>query len=71
MKKKIIYIATIFATLFFFSACNDEWKDELYSHMISLKAPIGSEEVSDIYVRYKPNGVDPLTNTGKMNSTHT
>ena len=56
MKKKIIYIATIFATLFFFSACNDEWKDELYSHMISLKAPIGSEEVSDIYVRYKPNG---------------
>ena len=46
----------MFAALSFFSACNDEWKDELYSHMISLKAPIGSEEVSDIYVRYKPNG---------------
>lgn len=45
----------MFAALSFFSACNDEWKDELYSHMISLKAPIGSEEVSDIYVRYKPN----------------
>jgi len=56
MKRRIIYIVTMFAALSFFSACNDEWKDELYSHMISLKAPIGSEEVSDIYVRYKPNG---------------
>ena len=38
----------MFAALSFFSACNDEWKDELYSQMISLKAPIGSEEVSEI-----------------------
>ena len=39
-----------------FCACNDEWKDELYSHMISLKAPVNDEGVADIYLRYKVNG---------------
>ena len=40
-----------------FTACNDEWKDELYTHMISFKAPIDDgAEVSSIYVRYKPGG---------------
>ena len=56
MKKRHIYIATLFIALLSFSACNDEWKDELYVHMVSLKAPINDGEVSSIYVRYKPNG---------------
>ena len=56
MKRRHIYIATLFIALFSFSACNDEWKDELYVHMVSLKAPINDGEVSNIYVRYKPNG---------------
>ena len=42
--------------LFGFSACNDEWEDELYKHMVSIKAPVGGEGVCDIYLRYKPNG---------------
>ena len=24
-----------------FSACNNEWVEELYPHMVSLKAPVG------------------------------
>lgn len=56
MKKIYIYTIALFAALFLFSACNDEWKDELYSHMVSLKAPINNGEVSSIYVRYKSDG---------------
>lgn len=55
MKKINLYIA-ILGVLFFFSACNDEWKDELYVHMVSLKAPVGDEGVADIYLRYHPDG---------------
>ena len=44
MKKRHIYIATLFIALLSFSACNDEWKDELYVHMVSLKAPINDGE---------------------------
>lgn len=44
------------ATLFACSACNDEWKDELYTHLVSFKALVNSEGVVDIYLRYKPNG---------------
>lgn len=55
MKKIDIYIA-MFSVLFFFSACNDEWKDELYTHMVSLKAPLNGEGVSNVYLRYHPNG---------------
>lgn len=55
MKTINLYIA-IFCALFFFSACNDEWIDELYSHMVSLKAPVGNEGVADIYLRYHPDG---------------
>lgn len=55
MKKIQICIAMICA-LFFFSACNDEWKDELYTHMVALKAPLGNEGVADVYLRYKPDG---------------
>lgn len=46
----------VFASAFSFIACNDEWKDELYTHMVSLKAPINYEDVSRIYLRYKAEG---------------
>lgn len=57
MKQKYVYMAALWAALLSFTACNDEWKDELYTHMISFKAPIDDgAEVSSIYVRYKPDG---------------
>lgn len=46
----------VFGTLLFLSSCNDEWKDELYTSMVSLKAPINRDDVSVIYLRYKPEG---------------
>lgn len=46
----------ILTSAFSFIACNDEWKDELYTHMVSLKAIINYEDVSRIYVRYKTDG---------------
>ena len=55
MKKIILYI-TLIGTFLFFCSCNDEWKDELYVQMVSLKAPIGSSNVSVIYLRFSPTG---------------
>lgn len=58
MKK--LYILGLFALASgcFFGSCNDEWEDELYSQMLSFKAPVESarEGVCDIYMRYKENG---------------
>ena len=34
-------------------SCNDEWTEEQFENYISFKAPITSQGVSDIYVRYK------------------
>lgn len=39
-----------------FAACNDEWKEELYTNLVSFKAPVGGEGVTDIYLRYKKDG---------------
>ncbi len=39
-----------------FTACKDEWKDELYAQYISFKAPLNNEGVSEVYLRYTPNG---------------
>jgi hypothetical protein len=38
-------------------SCNDEWTDELYTELISLKAPLNAQGVSPIYLRYEDNGV--------------
>lgn len=54
MNKLYLYIALL--GLFFFSfSCNDDWDDELYYQMVSLKAPV-SDEVASIYLRYNPQG---------------
>lgn len=39
-----------------FAACNDEWEEELYTNMVSFKAPVGGEGVTEIYLRYKKDG---------------
>jgi len=55
MKSLRIYI--MIATLgLVFSACNNEWKDELYIQMVSFKARLNSEGVSPVYLRYNKNG---------------
>jgi hypothetical protein len=54
--KNFYYLLVLFGTLFSFSACNDEWEDELYTQMLSLKAPINRDDVSVIYLKYKENG---------------
>ena len=54
MKNKYLYFAVLMAALLFVTACNDEWEDELYTRMLSLKAPINRDDVSVIYLKYKP-----------------
>jgi hypothetical protein len=54
-KNDIFYFAILLGLLTLFSACNDEWEDELYTRMVSLKAPINRDDVSVIYLRYKPD----------------
>ncbi|WP_108823541.1 DUF4973 domain-containing protein [Dysgonomonas sp. Marseille-P4361] len=55
--RNIYYYIIVLSTLLLLSSCNDEWKDELYTNMVSLKAPINRDDVSVIYLRYKPEGL--------------
>lgn len=52
MKKTYIQL-WLLSLLLICGGCNDEWKDEQFENFISFKAPLGSEGVSNIYVRYK------------------
>lgn len=54
--KRIYSFLIIAATLFLSSSCNDEWKDELYTQMVSLKARYDDQGVTNVYLRYNPNG---------------
>lgn len=56
MKKAYIYYFAVIIVSNLFGACNNEWEEELYTNMVSFKAPINSEGVSDIYMRYSKNG---------------
>jgi len=49
-------LLSLLAVLIGFSACNDEWKDEQFEHYVSFKAPLDSKGVSQINIRYKPDG---------------
>lgn len=53
--KKIFYLI-ILLTSFGFVSCNNEWEDEQYEQYVSFKAPVGSNGVTDIYIRYKKDG---------------
>jgi len=55
MKHRYFYLSLLIVALLGFSGCNDEWESELYTRMVSLKAPINQGEVSIIYLRYNPN----------------
>src|SRR5690606_18819732 len=52
--------------------CNDEWKAEQFENYVSFKAPLGSEGVSDIYVRYrgdeKTTFLQPLIVSGSVSN---
>ncbi|WP_312789769.1 DUF4973 domain-containing protein [Sphingobacterium sp.] len=52
MKKSSIQLLFLMV-LIACSACNDEWKEEQFEHYVSFKAPLESEGVANIYVRYK------------------
>ena len=54
--KKVYILGMVLCVCTLLVSCNDEWKDELFTRMISLKAPNGSNSVSDIYIRYQPDG---------------
>ena len=54
--KKIYFILFIIVAFFSFSSCNDEWKEEQYSHYVSFKAPLNDKGVTQINVRYKAEG---------------
>ena len=53
--KKIFYLI-ILLTSFGFVSCNNEWENEQYEQYVSFKAPVGSNGVTDIYIRYKKDG---------------
>lgn len=52
MKRRYMQLLLL-SLLLVFSGCNDEWKDEQFENFVSFKAPLTSEGVSNIYVRYK------------------
>ena len=54
--RKLYILGMMLGVCAMFSACNDEWKDELYKQTISFKAPVGDNGLSEIYVRYQPDG---------------
>lgn len=53
MRNLYLYLIIFVGALCVFASCNDEWNDELYTRMVSLKAPINRDDVSVIYLRYK------------------
>lgn len=55
--KKYYYLIIIFAGLFLFGACNDEWTAEQYVRYVSFKAPIDDQGVTTIYVRHRGDAV--------------
>ncbi|MCI0922476.1 DUF4973 domain-containing protein [Sphingobacterium rhinopitheci] len=52
MKKSYIHWY-LFSIFLLFTSCNDEWKEEQYEQYISFKAPLESEGITNIYVRYR------------------
>ena len=52
---RYLYLTLLSVAMFFLPSCNNEWEGELYTKMVSLKAPINRDDVSVIYLKYKPN----------------
>lgn len=49
--KLILLLALIITT-----SCSEDVNEELYTRLVGLKAPIDGEDVSSVYLRYKPEG---------------
>ena len=80
MKKKHIFATLAFMVLGIgLTSCSEdlgvnyEQKDELYREMISFKAPVGSNGIYDIYMRYRDDGTAsynlPVLVSGTKTST--
>lgn len=54
--KKINAILSILTALALCVSCNSDWEDEQFTHLVSFKAPINSQGVTPIYLRYKDDG---------------
>lgn len=71
--KKIYSLLFLFAVIFLFTSCNDEWEDEQYIQYISFKAPLNEDGVSPIYIRHKgtesTNYKLPLIVSGSTNNS--
>ncbi|MFT3902885.1 MAG: DUF4973 domain-containing protein [Niabella sp.] len=52
-------IAALLSILFIFGciACNKDWVSEQFEHYVSFKAPLNGDDVTPIYIRYKPDGI--------------
>ena len=54
--KQIYALLSLLAVLVWCNSCNDEWKDEQFERYVSFKAPLDDNGVTQIHVRYKPDG---------------
>lgn len=52
---KYLYL-TLFSFLLVFSSCSKEWTDEQFEQYVSIKAPINSNSVSKLRLKYKDGG---------------
>ncbi|MBO9595923.1 MAG: DUF4973 domain-containing protein [Niabella sp.] len=52
-------IAAFLSVLLVFGsiACNKDWSSEQFEHYVSFKAPLNGEDVTPVYIRYKPDGI--------------
>lgn len=54
--KKTFYLIMALAAAATFTSCNEEWEDEQYQQLVSLKAEPNSNGVTDTYVRFNAEG---------------
>lgn len=54
MKKYVTY--AFVAMGFLLGACNNEFNEEVYTHVVGLKAVMNSEGTTNVYMRYEPDG---------------
>jgi len=55
-RKKRYQLLILLVVLVGCGSCNDEWKDEQFEHYVSFKAPLDNNGVTQVHVRYKPDG---------------
>ena len=72
--KKIYYLFLAMAAGLCCTSCNNEWEDEQFMQMPSLKAEPNSAVVTPVYVRYDINGTKrynlPVIFSGSTMNTH-